>query len=848
MRRTIADLIAENYAGHLQQLSQRHGMSLSIEAYGKGTFDNLSYAGRADVPMAEFWVGGGMLETCKAMASAAHVYGKPIVAAESFTANPADAKWQNHPFSLKPLGDSAFCEGVNRFVFHRYALQPWLDRKPGMTMGPWGTHYERTETWWDQTSAWHEYLTRCQFLLQQGHFVADICYLCGEGAPNDLLPESQLNAIRLAGYNYDGCTAEVVLTHMAVKEGRLVLPHGMSYRVLVLPRSDTMTPPLLRKIKALVEAGATVVGPRPVRSPSLAGYPKCDEEVKRLAAELWGDCDGKKVLEHRCGQGKVVWGKSLEQLFADMAVPPDFRCRGGTTAADIRYIHRAIAGAEVYFLANGGRETEHTVCSFRVHGRCPELWWPDTGRMERLAGYDEADGGVRVPIRFDPCGSVFVVFRPAAATPPDKVVSVMRNGEVLLSTPAARANNTNVASTFTMVLWVRPEADITLPTESTDGIAGSGDNRNDALYPPPGHQVYGTGHAGCGISAGRNGVCVYEHSAQYFAAPLVARASLTSWTHLAVVYRGGEPLLYINGKLARKGLKSRMTVHPGVGVLHDVRPAAFKGNIHTLQQINRALTEAEIARLMESTAPDSGGDDLPDVEIVQGEGENLSVQVRLAGTYEIQTARGKSLAFEAPSIGRSLEIPGPWNLRFPAGWGAPERVTLEKLISWTDHNDPGVRCFSGAATYSRQIVVPAEMIGKERRVFLDLGRVRVIAQVNLNAKEVGILWKEPFRVDVTDAVKAGENVLEIRVVNLWPNRLIGDEQLPDDCEWRESQGTAGRPLLEWPTWLLEGKPRPSGRYTFSTWKHWTGDSPLLESGLLGPVILRPAVKIAVRPP
>ena len=199
------------------------------------------------------------------MASAAHVYGKPILGAEAFTATD-DEKWQGHPGIIKDLGDWAFCEGINRFVFHRYALQPWRDRAPGMSMGPWGLHYERTQTWWEQSRAWHEYLARCQFLLQQGLFVADICYLQpGRLAAGDSRrrPRRDRAARPRRGYNFDGCTPEVVLTRMTVKDGRLVLPDGMSYRVLVLPQVETMTPRLLRKIKELVEAGATVVAPSP---------------------------------------------------------------------------------------------------------------------------------------------------------------------------------------------------------------------------------------------------------------------------------------------------------------------------------------------------------------------------------------------------------------------------------------------------------------------------------------------------------------------------------------------------------------------------------------------------------
>ena len=252
-------------------------MRLSIEAYDYCPCSQLAYAGQADEPMAEFWswprFGGAF--SCTEMSSAAHVYGKRILGAEAFTAGDTE-KWLGHPANIKDLGDWAFCEGINRFVVHRYAMQPWSDRKPGMSMGPWGLHYERTQTWWEQSAAWHTYLARCQFLLRQGLFVADICCLAPEGSPMRFIPPTSVRpaGVERGTYNFDGCPPEVLLTRMKVKDGRLVLPDGMSYRLLVLPAVETMTPRLLRKIKELVAAGATVVGPAPLKSPSLVDYPR----------------------------------------------------------------------------------------------------------------------------------------------------------------------------------------------------------------------------------------------------------------------------------------------------------------------------------------------------------------------------------------------------------------------------------------------------------------------------------------------------------------------------------------------------------------------------------------------
>ncbi|MBN1588294.1 MAG: hypothetical protein JW888_02140, partial [Pirellulales bacterium] len=319
-RKTLAEMMADNYFGHLRELVKKHGMVMSVEAYGSGNFDNFQCASRTDIPMAEFWVDWPRYnKTGKWAASAGHTKGCRIIAAESFTATDHCGKWQNHPYRLKMLGDLMYTSGVNRFVFHRYAMQPWMDRWPGMTFGKWGTCIERTLTWFEPGRAWFKYLARCQYLLQQGQFVADLCCFHGESAPNRVLDRGELRPALPNGYDYDGCNDEVIM-RMAVKDGRITLPSGMSYRVLVLSESRFMTPELLGKVRDLVAEGAHVVGPRPEKSPSLANYPECDKQVERLANELWGDTS--KPGEKATGKGKVYWGKSLEQVFQELDILP----------------------------------------------------------------------------------------------------------------------------------------------------------------------------------------------------------------------------------------------------------------------------------------------------------------------------------------------------------------------------------------------------------------------------------------------------------------------------------------------------------------------------------------------
>ena len=204
------------------------------------------------------------------------------------------------PYGMKGIGDLAFAMGINRLVFHTWALHPFEERAPGMTMGPFGVNFSRMNTWWGKPAkAYFDYLRRCQYMLRQGEFVADILYFYGE-VLNTL--ENYIEPTLPEGYSYDGIDAGTLWSRVEGRNGQLLLPNGLSYRVLVLKDNRQMSPEILSKIRELVKAGATVVGPKPVESPSLENYPRCDEQVRKIAFELWGDIDGKLVTESVYGK------------------------------------------------------------------------------------------------------------------------------------------------------------------------------------------------------------------------------------------------------------------------------------------------------------------------------------------------------------------------------------------------------------------------------------------------------------------------------------------------------------------------------------------------------------------
>jgi hypothetical protein len=612
-RRTIADLLAEAHYGTMDKMLHKYGMGLYSEAPGVSMEileDTLLTKSKVDVPMGEFWLGRmhpapEYYVDVRMAASSAHVYGKQFVATESFTGGGYDS-----PATYKNLADYWFAQGVNRMVFHSSSHQP-LDTKPGNTMV--GTHFNRNITWAEQAKPFLDYMSRTQFMLSQGLFVADFAYLLNEGAPSSqpfwgagLQPQPP------EGFDYDTINADALLIRVTVSaDGRMVLPDGMSYRVLVLPQIDRIRPELLRKIRELVLGGVTLIGPKPTLSPSLqGGYPKADLEVQSLADEIWGDLDGVQRNRHFFGKGLVTWGLPPEQVVANVtpqmlnpitgALPPETVNASmnlpkdaefaGPLDSDIVWIHRRAGDTDFYFVANRTDRPMDLQARFRVGSKEAELWHPDMGQIEP-ASYSIADDRTTVPLHLDERESVFVVFRRAA-------------------------------------------------------------------------------------------------SSQSRSIPQAVRTTLAT-------------------------------------------------------------------------------------------------------------------------------VGGPWDVSFPPNLGAPEKIQLATLESWTENTDEGVKYFSGTATYTKTIQAPQGWFEPGAKVLLDLGQVKDLAEVAVNGKAMRILWKPPYQVDVTGVFKPGENVLEIKVTNEWANRLTGDRSVAPEKRVLSQGGSGGR--------------RGGGFFGRSM--------PLADSGLIGPVTI-----------
>ena len=553
-KQTVSDQLIYSHYQTGTEFLKTYNAKLVSESGGPGApvwdtcpVDALKALGTVSVPRGEFWIRHRNMFLIKEVASASHIYSQKIVDAESFT---TWRRWKDSPFDMKKVVDRAFCEGLNNITFHTFASTNPEDGLPGRTYHA-GYDMNPGTTWWAKSKPFMDYLSRCSYLLQQGLFVGDVCYYYGDQTPNffplfhDVPEKPRIKGLG-KGYDYDVVNTDIILNRMSVKDGRLILPDGMSYAIMLLPDQVHMPLQVLRKISELVKAGATVVGPRPATVPGLKDWEQDNAILNKLSGELWGASDGKTVFENKYGKGLIIWGNSADEVLHKKQIVPDFSFTG---PSEIDYIHRTTDIGEIYFLRNDREGTVTATCRFRVTKMYPEIWDASTGAISRVTDYTKEEDGTSFEIGLPAHGSIFVVF--------------------------------NKDSRRKLSVFV--------------------DNKADAT---------------------------------------------------------------------------------------------------------------------------------------------------------------------------KTEISGPWKVNFPPDWGAPPSVVFDRLISWTESADPGIKYFSGTATY--QNLFNLEEGSVKKKMIIDLGEVRDLAEVYINGKSAGILWKKPYQADISQLIKPGENDLKIEIVNLWVNRMTGD--------------------------------------------------------------------------
>jgi hypothetical protein len=588
-RKTLGDCVADNHYKVFAEYAHKYNLQIQPESGGPhaGPLDAIKNLGRSDIVMGEFWAPSPHRPKpvnrffIKQSSSVAHIYGKKYIGAESFTTigpHWNDVLWK----SQKPSMDHELCSGLNMIFFHTFTCSPKEMGIPGQEYFA-GTHVNPQVTWWEYSDAFIDYINRCQFLVQQGKFVADVLYYYGDHVPNLVQLKEADPAKVLPGYDYD-VTDEDILLRLKVESGKIVVPGGVQYRLVVLPDHKVLSLAALEKVEQLLNNGASVLGPKPERLVSLVGGAKSQKRFKELANNLWGDVSA-TTGQIQIGKGRLIWGKTAHQVLIENGINSDCEFEASKDSV-FDYIHYRIDGMDVYFVCNQTERTDDVLCRFRIANNTPELWDPLTGHIRRKVAFSISNEQTEIPLRFDPYGSVFVIF-----------------------------------------------------------------------------------------------------------------------------------------------------------------------------------------------------------------------------TNEKQKTSAKNIVNYTDYIS-VMTITGPWKVRFDPKWGAPEEVTFDKLISWTQHSEPGIKFYSGKASYHTSFDFN-EKIDKRKEYCLDLGKVEDvgIARVTLNGQDLGILWTKPFRTDVSDVLKTGQNLLEVNVVNSWRNRFVGDLDVPQSQRYTKTNITI-RP--EWE---------------------------LLESGLLGPVTI-----------
>jgi hypothetical protein len=628
-RKLISDMVVENYYGRMQENCAKAGLKFATEPYGRyGNANDFDAAGKVDIPTCEWWAYHGQqkerIGEAKLVASAAHTYGRKVVSSEAFTGRP-DRIFESYPGGIKGQGDYFMAQGVNKFCFHTWAHDPY-QVAPGLGLGTYGSRFDSRNTWWPYVGDYLAYLSRNQYMLQQGEFVGDVLCYAGEDAP--LKSGHQYRGGHILkdlpySYDYAMCNTEILM-QLRVEDGQLMTEKGVSFRVLQLPKSPWMSVAVLTKIEELLKAGAVISGAKPASAPG--NIAKAErEQFSALTKRIWGAANGRNNKSNQCGAGVIYWGEPLGKILSQHGIAPDFSFsvvgdpKLGKTmypGIGVDFIHRQAGGDEIYFLSNQHAVAKTLQARFRVSGKVPELWFPDTGEICKLNATQSGNEHTELELQLGPDEAYFVVFRdPAASTAKE---------------PAP---------------WSKPEVEL-------------------------------------------------------------------------------------------------------------------------------------------------------------------------------------------------ADLSSDWNVAFSNG----ESASMAQLCSWTKLDEGRLKYHSGTATYQKTFTLSKQQLAKAGEMLVDLGKVDVIAEVRVNGKNCGIAWKTPYRVEVSDALKAGENRIEVTVANLWVNRLIGDQRFPDDHQWTTETGSTanGMGLTAIPDWVLNNTERPvKERTAFYAWKwpHMKKEKPLLSSGMLGPVKL-----------
>jgi hypothetical protein len=608
-------------------------------------------------------------------------------------------------------------------------------------------------------------------LLQKGLFVGDVCYYYGDQAPNFVAPK-HMEFSPGSGYDYDVINSDVILNRMSIENGKLVLPDGLNYTVLVLPQREDIPLDVLQKLELLIRKGATVIGPKPQRTSTLTEYPDRDNKVKVLANKIWGVCDGINIKENPYQKGRVIWNREIGDVLKENGLKPDFNYQGMDDRTRLDYIHRRTESEDIYFINNRNERWEKVECTFRVSGRQPELWNPETGQVKKIPVYNIKGKLTHLSLHLKPAESVFVVFQESApAVHYARLEAIKDNGKqeiepVLFSHSATPGGPMWLSDGVGEVeeqyiifdlgaLYDLKKIRIWNYNENVRGLMNRGIKDMDILVSKDG--INFSRIDSYTLLAGK------EKEDKYYSQDIIIKSDRIRYVRFDV-----------------KTNHSTEWFSFGVSKFVGLSKVMF---FDAKEIIGVRIHAASSGKAFDPVSDIKLGSLYPDAEIILSENNIPYMRIRNSGTYVLHDNEKTPIEVKIESLDQPIEVKGPWQVSFPSGWGAPANKTLGKLISWTDAPENGIRYFSGRAVYRTTFDLTPEYINSASIIDLDLGMVQKVAKVTLNDRFIGTVWKPPFCLEISDAVREGRNDLEVEVANTWTNRLIGDAFLPSEKQY-----------------------------------------------------------------
>jgi len=731
MRRAAQELLLNEYAQTIKDTAHKNGFYYTSQGYDMNPAGDLDLLSLADIPSCEFWINNhnDAVYSCVEAVSAAHTMGKPVVRAEAFTSG--GGVFGVSPGDMKDQSNWAFAMGINEFIFHTFQHQPLGKEgpRPGMTMGGHGIHWHRNQTFWPMVGAYHEYVARCGQILRQGVSVADVLYLTPEGAPHIFLaPEGALDGnMDKHSYGFDAVSPRILMQRAEVKDGRISFDRGTSYRLMVLPRVETMTPELLENITELVKAGATIYGTPPVASPSLIGFPDCDTRVQKLAETLWGK-DAEPL--RRVGKGRVIRGDEAINAKLNMADSANWIWQNvGNPAAS------AAVG------------TVHFTRSFNIN---------DPQSLKAAMIQATADNEFKLSINGHPLiqGNDFRTIYSK------NILAALRPGENVVSAVVENVGDAPNPAGFIAEIRLIGADGYTLQIASDQNWNASLDGHEWSRS-----KVLGGG----GMSPWNLGG---KKSALY--PPYQDTMALLEQDGQKKIFSSDGSLRFHQRRTADRDMFFVANREAGTSSCTGV----FRTDGTNPELWNPI--DGSVRALATFSKQDDGTVRVP-LQFAAHEGFFI--------VFDRKAKSRDSSGTNFSSLKPVQAITGTWQVSFDPIWGGPDKpVSFAKLKDWTTHEQSGVKYYSGIAVYKTSFDGVGDLASQ---AVLDLGRVEDMTRITLNGKDLGTVWSAPYRVPVpAGLLKKKGNQLTIEVVNTWHNRLLGDNQ-PKDRGARKLQWKSG---------------------------------------------------------